>query len=205
MRNTTGKQAQHGRSYSSNSGLVNYFERSLFIFLMLFGVAALNATAQSYKPVDENSSVKFKIKNFGFNVTGKFSGMQGTIRFDPNNLPASSFDVSVDANSVFTDIDSRDNHLRKAEYFDVKNFPRIKFVSTKVTPSNKAGTLFMFGKLTIKSTTKEVSFPFTADQKSNGYNFKGEFKLNRRDFGVGGDNTISDNLTVSLDINTIKG
>lgn len=181
-----------------------YFQNGLFSLLLLCFFST-SVYSQAYKPVDESSSVKFKIKNFGFNVNGKFSGVVGVVKFDPNNLASSSFDVSVDANSVDTDIDARDNHLRKPEYFDVKNFPRIKFVSTKVTPSTKTGTLFVFGKLTIKGTTKEVSFPFTAEQKGNGYLFKGEFKLNRRDFGVGGDNTISDNLTVSLDINTVKG
>lgn len=178
--------------------------RTLMLHLFLFASFFTNLAAQQYKPVDESSTVKFRIKNFGFNVNGKFSGLQGTIKFDPNSIATSSFEVSIDANSVDTDIDARDNHLRKPEYFDVKNFPRIKFVSTKITPSTKAGTLYVFGKLTIKNTTKELSFPFTAEQKGNGYNFKGEFKLNRRDFGVGGDNTISDNLTVFLDINTAK-
>jgi len=173
---------------------------------ILMGVLLISLTgfAQSYNPVDKGSSIRFRIKNFGFNVNGTFSGLKGSIKFDPANLASSSFDVSIDVNSIDTDIDSRDNHLRKTEYFDVKNFPHIKFVSTKVTPSNKNGTLFVFGKLTIKNVTKEISFPFTATPGNNGYIFKGEFKINRRDFGVGGDNTISDNLTVMLDINAPK-
>jgi polyisoprenoid-binding protein YceI len=189
------------------AGLFSFSNFQIFKFsnsFLLFFVLSSGSFAQSYKPVDDGSSIKFRIKNFGFNVGGKFSGIQGAVKFDPANLPASSFDVSIDAASINTDIDARDNHLRKPEYFDVKNFPRIKFVSTKVTNSTKAGTLFVFGRLTIKNTTKDISFPFTADPKGSGYHFKGEFRLNRRDFGVGGDNTISDNLTVFLDINTVK-
>ena len=165
---------------------------------------SLTGFAQSYNPVDNGSSVKFRIKNFGFNVTGTLSGLKGSIKFDPASLTSSSFDVSIDVNSINTGIDSRDNHLRKTEYLDVKNYPRIKFVSTKITPSSKNGTLFVFGKLTIKNVTREISFPFTATSQNNGYIFKGEFKINRRDFGVGGDNTISDNLTVMLEINASK-
>src|ERR1700730_13461815 len=100
-----------------------------------------------YKPEDQGSSVQFKIKNLGFNVDGSFSGLDGNIQFDPNNIAASSFDVSIDAQTVNTDNKMRDNHLRDETYFDTKNYPRIRFASTKITPSNKTGTFLIFGKL----------------------------------------------------------
>ena len=153
-----------------------------------------------YKPEDQGSSVQFKIRNLGFNVNGSFSGLDGTIQFDPNNLALSNFDVSVDANTINTDNKIRDNHLRNETYFDVKNYPRIHFVSTTVTASNKGGILFIFGKLTIKNTTKDISFPFTATLTNEGYLFNGKFKINRKDFGIGGTSTISDELEVSLNI-----
>lgn len=155
---------------------------------------------QTYIPADKESSVKFRIKNFGFNVTGTFTGLQGNIEFDPNNLAACHFDVSIEAKTINTGIDMRDNHLRKSEYFDVENYPHIKFVSVKISPSTKSGTLFIFGKLTIKNVTKDISFPFTATPKDNGYLFSGEFKINRRDFKVGGGSTVSDNLVVMLSV-----
>jgi len=170
-----------------------------FFLLLTCGMIGFFANAQ-YKPVDLGSSVHFKIKNFGFNVSGSFSGLDGRIEFDPDNLSTASFDVSIDANSINTDNNMRDNHLREDTYFDVKNYPRIHFVSTKVTPSNKQGILFIFGKLTIKKTTKDISFPFTATPSGDGYLFKGDFKLNRRDYDVGGSSTISDNLELSLSV-----
>ncbi|HTS43183.1 MAG TPA: YceI family protein [Puia sp.] len=169
------------------------------ILFVLIVIAGKIAQAQ-YKPVDKGSSVQFKIKNFGFNTGGSFSGLSGAIQFDPNNLSAAAFDVTVDANTINTDITMRDNHLREDTYFDVKNYPRIHFVSTKVSQSNKQGTFIMYGKLTIKKTTKDISFPFTATSEDDGYLFKGEFKINRRDFDVGGSNTISDNLEVLLSV-----
>lgn len=168
----------------------------LFLSLFFFVVYG-----QSYSPVDLQSKVTFSIKNFGVGTGGDFKGLQGTIVFDPANLTVSSFDVSIDAKTIDTDIDSRDNHLRKAEYFDVANFPRIIIKSTKITPSNKQGTLFLFCDLTIKGVTKAVSFPFTATSKDGGYLFEGSFKINRRDFGVGGNSiSLGDNLTVSLSV-----
>ena len=168
----------------------------IFSFLTITGIFA----SDRYKPADQGSSVQFKIKNLGFNVNGSFSGLDGNIQFDPNNPAASNFDVTVDANTVNTDNNMRDNHLRNETYFDVKNYPRIRFVSTKITTSNKSGILFIFGKLTIKNQTKDISFPFTATSANDGYLFNGTFKINRRDFNVGGASTISDELEVSLNI-----
>lgn len=155
---------------------------------------------QTLTPADNESNVQFRIKNFGFNVTGTFTGLQGKIEFDPNNLASSSFDVTIDAKTINTGIDMRDNHLRKSDYFDVENYPHIKFASVKISPGNKSGTLFIFGKLTIKDVTKDISFPFTARPVENGYQFNGEFKINRREFKVGGGSTVSDNLTVILSV-----
>jgi polyisoprenoid-binding protein YceI len=155
---------------------------------------------QTLVPVDSASSVTFKIKNLGFNTTGHFSGITGTVTFDPDDLAGSHFDVQIKANTVDTEVNMRDNHLRSDEYFDVKNYPQITFVSVKVTPSNKSGTLFVFGKLTMKGVTKDISFPFTAQPIQDGYLFDGAFNLNRRHFKVGGGGTVSDNLTVILKV-----
>ncbi|MDP9047042.1 MAG: YceI family protein, partial [Bacteroidota bacterium] len=149
-------------------------------------------------------SLQFTIKNFGFDVTGKFTGLQGNIKFDPQNPASDNFDVVLDAATVNTDNSLRDSHLRGEAYFDVKNFPRIHFVSTKIASSNKAGIFIISGKLTIKKQTRIVSFPFTATPANDGYQFKGSFKINRKDFDVGGTSTISNELEVSLDIITKK-
>lgn len=173
------------------------------LLLLLIVIPAAFARAQ-YTPADQGSTVQFKIKNFGFNVSGSFSGLKGSINFDPNNPGASGFDVTIDANTVNTGIDARDNHLREDSYFDVKNYPQIRFVSDKVTKSGKDGEFEVSGKLTIKNHTKEISFPFTAAPSDNGYLFKGQFKINRRDFEVGGSSTISNGLEVSLNVQAKK-
>jgi len=165
----------------------------LFLLINLYGFS------QSLSAVDKDSKVQFKIRNLGINVSGSFTGLEGKMVFDEKNLVGSSFEASIDASTINTGIDARNKHLREEEYFDVKKFPRISFVSTKVTGSTKQGTFFIFGKLTIKNTTKDISFPFTATPQDGGYLFNGEFKLNRRDFGVGGNSfVLSDNLTVQL-------
>jgi len=171
----------------------------VFTVISLFCISA--AYGQNYTPTDAGSKVRFVIKNFGINTGGTFDGLTGTITFDPSNLAIASFNVSVVAKSVDTDMEGRDNHLRKAEYFDVEKFPKISFKSTKVTTTNKEGYLYMFGVITIKNVSKEISFPFSQTSKDGGILFEGEFKLNRLDFGVGGKSfSIADELNVELSI-----
>ena len=173
--------------------------KKVFTAIALFCV--ITAVGQSYTPTDAGSKVRFVIKNFGINTGGTFDGLAGTITFDPSNLATASFNVSVEAKSIDTDIEGRDNHLRKAEYFDVEKFPKISFKSTKVTTTNKEGYLYMFGIITIKNVSKEISFPFSQTSKDGGILFEGEFKLNRLDFGVGGKSfSIADELNVELSI-----
>lgn len=166
-------------------------------FLFLF-VAIGKLVSAQYKPVDNGSTVQFKIKNLGFNTGGSFSGLSGVIKFDPQHVADASFDIGLTANSVNTENGMRDDHLRKPTYFDVQKYPQIKIVSDKITTSGK-GYVFN-GKLTIKDHTKGISFPFTAEPAEGGYRFKGSFSINRRDFEVGGSSTISDNLDVDLNV-----
>lgn len=170
-----------------------------FTLLTISGVFFLNS--QTYTPTDAGSKVRFVIKNFGINTGGTFDGLKGTVNFDPSKLSTCSFDVSVDAKTVDTDMEARDNHLRKAEYFDVEKYPTLTFKSTKVTTTNKPEYLYVYGAITIKGVTKEIGFPFTYKEKDGGYLFEGDFKLNRRDFGVGGSSfSMSDELSVELSI-----
>ena len=169
------------------------------ILLIAVAITGTSTFAQ-YHPVDDGSSIQFKIKNFGINTGGSFSGLQGNIKFDPGHLSDANVEVSIDAKSINTNNEMRDSHLRNDGYFDVTKYPRILFASTKLVPSSKAGEMMIFGKLTIKDHTKDVSFPFTATPSNDGYLFKGAFTINRRDFEVGGSSPISDNLEVQLNI-----
>ena len=172
--------------------------------LLLAGLLAMKVSPAQLKPADQGSVIKFTIDNFGFGVDGSFKGLQGSISFDPQNAAAAQFDVTIDASTVNTDNSLRDSHLRNDSYFDVKNYPRIRLVSTKITSTGTAGTYQFTGQLTIKNVTKDVSFPFTVSQSGGGLSFSGSFKIKRKDFGVGGTSTVSNELTVSLTVLATK-
>jgi polyisoprenoid-binding protein YceI len=166
--------------------------------LILFATNTIRA--QQYKPNDQGSAIAFEIKNFGFNTRGTFSALEGTISWNPEDPGKAAFDVSIGAATIKTDNDMRDEHLRKDTYFDVAKYPRIRMVSTSVTGPDRSGHYTFHGKLTIKSTTKDLEFPFIAAAMGDDYIFKGEFTINRKDFDVGGSSTISNSLKVSLTV-----
>jgi polyisoprenoid-binding protein YceI len=165
-------------------------------FLLLFAPLFLFAfTVIDLKPVDADDAVTFTIKNFGINTNGSFKGLKVSIQWDAANPSNSSFNVSVDANTINTGIDMRDNDLRRENYFNVEKYPTINFVSTAVSATN------VTGNLTIKGITKQINIPYTVKPSGNGYLFEGNFSLNRRDFNVGGSSfTLSDHLEVRLKV-----
>jgi polyisoprenoid-binding protein YceI len=171
-------------------------KRILLLLLMAFTAKISNA---QFKPLEQSSTLKFVIKNLGFNVEGSFGGFEGNINFDAQNPAGSSFDVTINAASVNTDNSLRDDHLKADHYFDVKNYPRVRLTSVKISPG-KSSTYQFDGQLTIKGKTKPVSFPFTATPQGDGYLFKGSFKMKRKDFEIGGTSTISDELEVMLNV-----
>lgn len=157
--------------------------------------------SQTLVPKDDGSKVKFIIKNFGIGTGGSFMGLKGVIKYDPKNPVSSSFEVSVDAVTIDTDMPSRDNHLKKEEYLDVNRYPQITIKSTRITKTNTAEFLYFFGHIIIKGVTKEIKFPFSVVAKDGGYLFEGNFSINRRDFNVGGRSlSLSDDLDVELSV-----
>lgn len=176
-------------------------KKIFFIIIASFMCISFLSAQRVLTPIDAKSNVKFVIKNFGIKTRGDFKGLNGTVKFLPANLSASAFDVTVDAKTVDTDNESRDKHLREAEYFDAAVYKTIQLSSTKIVLSSTSGRYYMYANVTIKGVTKPVEFGFGATAKDGGYLFDGEFKINRRDFGVGGSSvSLSDNLTVSLSV-----
>ena len=159
--------------------------KGLFVFLIL---ACQYGFAQ-YHPVAGESSVRFSLKNFGFRTGGSLDAPEGDIVFKPDDLTKSSFRVTIKAESINTNNESRDEHLKEASYFDVKNYPLIRFVSSSVTEAGKQGSYQTLGTLTIKNKSKEIAMLFTAEKNGDGWTFSGSFTMNRKDYDIGGSST----------------
>jgi len=145
------------------------------------------------------SSITFEIKNMGITTGGSIGGLVTKVHFTPENLNASTIEASVDVNTINTDNSSRDEHLRSEDFFDVLRFPKISLKSVVFKHkggNNYTGTFV----LTIKDKSKQIEMPFTFLDKEGTVEFKGTFKINRLDFGVGSSSLIlSDELAVKID------
>ena len=167
------------------------------IFFLLLCFCAFNTFGQENLAV-KSSTITFKIKNFGSYVNGFFKGFEGKIYFSPQNLSQSSIEASIKAETINTSNKSRDNHLRKDDYFDVAKYPKITMRSKRFANS-KSGDFIGYFDLTIKNKTQEIKLPFSFRQGI----FKGSFTINRRDFGVGGNSMIlGDMVIVDIEIQT---
>ncbi len=154
------------------------------------------ANAQS--PVT-HASVTFEIKNLGITTGGSIGGLQTKVHFNPLNLVGSTLEASVEVNTINTDNSGRDEHLRSEDFFDVARYPKIslKSVNFKHKSGNNYTGSFI---LTIKGRSKQIELPFTFLDKDNMVAFKGSFKLNRLDFGIGGKSMIlADEVIVNID------
>ena len=146
--------------------------------------------------------INFVIKNAGFKVNGSIEGLEGLIIMDSENQSLSKIEGTIDPNTIHTGISLRDNHLKKADYFNVKDFPKIRMTSTLITKKGKGKYIGDF-ELMIKDIKKNVSIPFTLSSKNNVYTLKGEFSINRLDFNLGEKSIIlSDDVDVKLEFRT---
>jgi polyisoprenoid-binding protein YceI len=165
-----------------------------------------------------HSRVGFAVKHLMIaTVRGTFSDYGATITFDENDPANLSFRGTIQAASINTNNEDRDNHLRSADFFDVANYPTLTFASTK-TEKVADGKYRVTGDLTIRGTTKEVVLDvegLTPVVKG----MQGEIRtgatvtttINRKDFGVSwnkvletGGVVVSDEVKITIEAELIK-
>jgi polyisoprenoid-binding protein YceI len=147
------------------------------------------ATAFAIDPA--HSSAEFAVKHMMIaTVRGRFRDLEGAIHLDDADPTRSSVEASIDAASVNTDVDMRDNHLRSDDFLAVERFPRILFRSTAVEPQRDDDRWLVHGDLTIRGVTHPVTLD--AELEGRGTGFEGEDRvgftahttLSRKDFGL---------------------
>lgn len=141
--------------------------------------------------VDSNhSSIEFIVKHMMVSkVKGFFENYEAEVEAtDLEDLTTAQVSFAIDAKSINTRNEDRDTHLRSADFFNVESYPLIRFASTQIT---KDGSDYeLTGDLTIRGTTKPVTFEVEYNGKSKGfddktvYGFEAETKINREEFGL---------------------
>ena len=137
--------------------------------------------------------------------------VSGSAKYDPSDPAKDSTEVSIDANSVDTRVQMRDNDLRSPNFLDVQKYPTITFQS-KQAKSAGPGKLQIVGDLTIHGMTKEVtldvdgpSAPIKDPWGNQRIGASASTKINRKDFGVNGaPGVVGDEITITIDTELIQ-
>ncbi len=185
--------------------------RVLTAILTAFLLLPFAAAAETWNVDPVHSSASFKIRHFLTKVHGSFHDFSGTIDYDPAKPEATTLKFEIQATSVDTANERRDNHLRSADFFDVESHPTWSFESTKVESAGK-GKLKVTGKLTMRGKTHEVTLDVdalgtmeTGDGPRAG--FVTELTVNRMDYDIaynraleGGGTILGDDVEIEISV-----
>jgi polyisoprenoid-binding protein YceI len=176
------------------------------------GTTQLGTGTWAIDPV--HSSIGFSVRHLMVSkVRGTFQNFSGTIVVAEDGTPSVTAEIAVD--SINTNNDQRDAHIKSADFFDTDKHPTATFRATGVRANGE--NYVLDGEFTLKGVTKPISL----DLEFNGVNpgmghgevagFEASVVLNRKDFGIDidmpletGGAVVGDKVTITLEIEALK-
>lgn len=157
---------------------------------MAFSNPALAQDAAAWTIQKDASKLTFTATQMGASFEGSFGSFDGTIRFDPANLPGSKADIAIAMDSIETGSTDRNGYVRMADWLDIAKFPQGRFVTKSIEKGLDADQYVAKGDLTVRDVTLPVTLPFTLSiekdaQGADVATMRGDTAINRLDFGVG--------------------
>ncbi|MDQ6967206.1 MAG: YceI family protein [Mariprofundaceae bacterium] len=138
----------------------------------------------------QHAFIQFKVKHLGYSwILGEFRTFDGSFSYDEKNPKHNKVNVTIKANSIDTNHAERNKHLRSPDFFDVKKYPNITYVSTSYTDKGN-GHGIIHGKLTLRGVSKIVDIAITqigtGKDPWGGYRrgFEGHTTLHLSDYGM---------------------
>lgn len=186
------------------------------ITLMLAGIMlSVSAFAQSTWETDPpHSKLAFTTTHLGISdISGLFRNFEATVVSDKEDFSDAVFELTVDVNSINTEAEMRDNHLRSEDFFHVEKYPSMTYKSTKIRKAGK-DKYKLTGDLTLHGVTKEVTMDLwyrgTIENSQSGASTAGfqlTGTLKRSDFNIGPNfpaPMLSDEVQIKADGEFIK-
>ena len=153
------------------------------------------------------STAEFVVRNFFYNVNGRFSVLEGSIALDEDDIRQSSVTATIKANSIDTGNKRRDTHLKSADFVDAERFPDIEFKSTKVQRGRDRDSLDVEGTLTVKGKSVPIALAVNEMDRSRSPNgeeyiyYSATTELDRFAFGINyGRGLIGRKLKVTINV-----
>ena len=179
-----------------------------FLLPVLFILTTLTVAAQT-RPhiVDQaHSQINFVAEARFISAHGHFDKWDAEVQLDPAKIENSSFKITIEAASINTRIQRRDDHLRSKDFFDVATYPQITLVSKKITKTGDR-QYKVLGDLTLRGVTKQIEVQITqVFYENNRGRFRATFPINRKEFGItfnSNMNPIEDIVQAQVDINVL--
>jgi polyisoprenoid-binding protein YceI len=163
-----------------------------------------------------HSEIGFKTKHMMVaTVKGKFHEFHGDLVIDENDLSKSGGTIRINAGSIDTNFEQRDNHLKSADFLDVESSPEIVFASNKI--ERKGEDVAISGDLTIRGVSRPVTFkgevagPLKDPWGNPRLALSAEAQVNRKDWNLNwnqaleaGGFLVSDKVTLQIDLELSK-
>jgi polyisoprenoid-binding protein YceI len=169
--------------------------RLLYLLVFVGGFfSATSTSAQQKNWTAVKTDIRFYIRNAGLEVEGKFDQVQGTFVTDMRNTPVLVVGTAK-VKTIDTGIGLRDSHLQGKDYFNASGFPELRMQLLSVEEKTAKFNV------TIKGKSKTYEIPYVWKVVQDQGQFSVSFKLNRRDFGVGGSSLmLSDEVIVKINL-----
>ena len=171
------------------------------------------AQTETWQLDPAHSAAQFAVRHMGIStVRGTFNKVSGTVQYDPADPAKTSIEATIDAASVDSRVEMRDNDLRGARFFDVAKYPTITFKSKRVE-SVGTGKLKVTGDLTMHGVTKEVVLDVDGptepikDPRGNMHmGASATASIKRSDFGVGAiaSAMVAEQVAITIDMELVK-
>jgi len=164
-----------------------------------------------------HSNLGFKIKHLMIsNVSGSFKNFNAEVKANDADFSTAQVTLTAEMESISTNNEQRDAHLRNADFFEVEKYPELKFTSTKVEKTD-SGEFALYGELTLKGITKPVKLhaEFNGTVKDPWGNERAGFvitgKINRSEWEINfnaaletGGVVLSDEVRIISEIELVK-
>ncbi len=194
-------------------------QRRVLVAVAIAGVVgATGARAATFDIDPAHTNAEFAVRHLMVStVRGHLGKVSGAVQLDETDVTKSSVTATIDVTGIETREPKRDEHLRGADFLDVKQYPTITFKSKEVTKLAD-DTFIVKGDLTIRGVTKEVALdvegapkPFTDPFGNVKLGGVARTKINRQDFGVAwskaldnGGLVVGNELEITIDIELTK-
>ena len=182
--------------------------KSRFLASLLLGGALFLSSsafaADTWSVDSSHSTAIFRIKHFGASWQyGRFNDIAGTLMIDEADATKSTLELTIKTDSVDTNNQKRDDHLKGPDFFNAAQYPTMTFKSKKIAV--KQGNVWaVTGDLTMHGVTKNVTFPATVSMADGVVKAVTEFTINRHDFGISypgkADDLIQDNVVMRVEL-----